>query len=112
MELAISTSSNTQGNPYPTEDIWAEQLQPIPNKEDPFSGFDYGNGSCLHTIQQLRRAISDNPDLGEDNIWTVSDDDEGDNLYIGHGTHYVNALGYLLTRKTPLVPITEDILVD
>lgn len=105
--------------PYPTDDIWAEKLKPIPNPLMPGQGFDYGEGSCLMTFSDLQIYKKEN-ELNENCIWSVIESDGFDkseseetssDLFISHGFHYVNVLGYLVTEKSPDLPFCEDIPV-
>jgi hypothetical protein len=108
-QLTMQSPDSPPNNPYATEDSWAELLKPIPNPYTPGMGFDYGQGSCLMHWVDLQRYIREHsPD--EDSLWSIVDDE--DDLYISHGLHSVNVLGYIVTKDKPTFPLYEDILVD
>lgn len=116
-QLSMQSPDCPPNHPYACEDTWAKLLKPIPNPYTPGMGFDYGNGSCLmHFVDLKTYREQHNPD--EDCLWTIvesegwEDDDEETYLYISHGIHYVNALGYMVTENKPVMPIYEDILTD
>lgn len=92
-----------------TESDWEYQFKPIPNPYRPGMGFDYGSGSCLFLYTDLQRYIKEH-NLSDAHIWTVVEDE--DDLYISHGYHYVNSLGYIATEIAPRFTLNYDILVE
>jgi len=107
--LIMQNLNNPPHPPYPTDDIWAEKLKPIVNPYDHGMGFDYGSGSCLMNWNNLQQFRKDH-EVNEDCIWTIVECD--DEVYLSHGIHWINTLGYIVTEKTPEVPVYEDIRID
>lgn len=93
--------------PVITDDDIHARYHFIPNPYTLGMGFDYGEGSCLMLYTDLQRYIKEH-NVDEDCIWTVVDGDDGD-LYLLHGFHYVNRVGYIVSKNPPLYPITEEI---
>ncbi|MGH1461199.1 MAG: hypothetical protein ACRBB6_04105 [Neptuniibacter sp.] len=106
----MQSSDNPPISPFPTDDIWAEKMIPIPNPFCTGMGFDYGSGSSLmhwNHLQQFRAEHT--PD--EDQIWSIVEGDD-DEVYVSHGIHWINVLGYIVTQNTPDTPLYEDIRID
>lgn len=79
---------------YLSEDEFLSRFQPIPNPLDETAGFDFGEGGCVFDTggQDLEFVRTQPPEK----VWTVVDGDDG--LEITEGMHFVNRLGYLVTR--------------
>lgn len=89
---------------------WLDEYEPIPNKYRPDMGFDFGHGCVLMGFPDLKRAIEEYS-LTDHHIWTIIESDSDDHLYIAHGFHNINALGWITTLSAPHTSI-EDILID
>lgn len=92
-------------------DQWQDKYEPIPNKYRPDMGFDLGYGCVLMRYPDLQKALKEH-DLTDNHIWTIIESDTNDDLYIAHGYHIVNALGWITTLSAPHTPLHDDILVD
>lgn len=85
-----------------TEDEFDHQYPLVPNQMNPSAGWAIGEGGgCLFEtygpeIEYLKRQ-------DRRRIWTLVDGDDGD-MYLVSGFHFVNRVGYLLSRD----PIPED----
>lgn len=90
-------------------DTWVEKFHPIPNKNDPYSGFDFGEGSVLMTHSEAQKVLADLK-LSDDHLWTILEGD--DDVYLSHHFHFVNQLGYVITRNAPQQPLFDDILIN
>ena len=84
-----------------TEDDFDDQYPLVPNHINPRASWAFGNGcGCLfetygNEFEYVRR-------FDPRKVWTLIDGDDG-NLYVVSGLHYVNRIGYLLSRN-PLPP--------
>jgi hypothetical protein len=80
-----------------TEDEFDGQYSPIPNHINPSAGWAYGeSGGCLfethgEEFEYVRR-------YDPKKVWTLIDGDGGD-MYLISGLHFVNRVGYLLTKE-------------
>jgi hypothetical protein len=85
-----------------TEDEWIAEFEPRLNPADP-DGEDGSWGGCLYEPEDISR-LGPSPA----HTWTLLDCDG--QMVIASGWHWVNRMGYFVTRK----PWTEDteILVD
>lgn len=95
-----------------TEDEFDEQYPLIENHFDPHAtwAFDDGRGCLFGTYGEEVRFVSRQDPR---RIWTLVDGDDG-NQYVISGFHFVNRIGYLVS-KTPApegvtieVPIIND----
>jgi len=76
------------------EDTFLVRFEPVTNHFDPNCGFDLGSGGCLFasTGVEYQYVLAQDPRT----VWTLIDADGC--LYIESGLHFVNRLGYLVTR--------------
>ena len=89
-----------------TEDEFDDQYALVPNHINPSASWAFGDArGCLfetygEEFEFVRRYDSSK-------VWTLVDGDGGD-LYLVSGLHYVNRVGYLLSRN----PIPENTTVQ
>ena len=89
-----------------TEDEFDVQYPLVPNHINPSASWAFGNaGGCLfetygEEFEFVRR-------YDPSKVWTLVDGDAGD-MYLVSGLHYVNRVGYLLSRN----PIPENTTVQ
>jgi len=89
-----------------TEDEFDEQYALVPNHINPSASWAFGDaGGCLfetygEEFEFVRR-------YDPSKVWTLVDGDGGD-LYLVSGLHYVNRVGYLLSRN----PIPKNTTVQ
>lgn len=89
-----------------TDDDWVAQFEPVKNAladDDSWDGclFDTSGPDYERVQQQLK--------TGDDRVWTLLDVDG--RLVIANGWHYVNRLGYFIT-KNPAQPETDYEIYD
>ncbi len=79
------------------EDTFIERFRPIVNHIDPNASFDFGYGGCMFETygEEFEYVRMQNPDC----IWTLIEEDGV--LFVGSGLHFVNRLGYFVSR-TPV----------
>lgn len=83
------------------EDIFLARFEPVPNHIDAHCGFDLGQGGCLFAVTGPEyRHVREQDPLA---VWTLIEADG--QLFIESGLHFVNRLGYLVTR----VPIEPNV---
>jgi hypothetical protein len=79
-----------------TEEDFDAQYPLVPNHINPSAGWNYADtGGCLfetsgHEFDFVRR-------YDPRKVWTLVDGDDGD-MYLISGLHFVNRVGYLLSR--------------
>ena len=56
------------------------------------------NGCMFETFGEEGKFVIDNVQKFN-NVWTIIDGDEDDNLYVVSGFHLVNRIGYLISRE-------------
>ena len=89
-----------------TEDEFDEQYVLIENHIDPSAGWVYGEGrGCLFETHGEEFAFVRRYDPKK--VWTFVDGDDGD-MYVISGLHYVNRVGYLLSRD----PVPDNVAVQ
>ena len=90
-----------------TEDDFDSRFTPVPNhlNQDATWSFNDGPG-CLFDVDGQEFAFVQGQDPAK--IWTLVDG-LGDEMYVLSGLHYVNRVGYLITRES--VPQGECIEV-
>jgi hypothetical protein len=82
-----------------TEEQFDDQYPLIPNHFNPSAGWSFGDagGGCL--FETYGEEFDYVKRFAPDRVWTIIDGDDGD-LYIVSGLHYVNRVGYLLSRDS------------
>lgn len=89
-----------------TEDQFWEQFKPIKNKLDKNASYDGHMFETFGDELEFVQAMSRKKPL---TVWTITDCDG--TLVIGEGYHYVNRMGYLIT-KVPAQADTQYIIED
>lgn len=86
-----------------TEDEFVEVYRPIRNHLDPYAAFDWGDGygTMFETFGEEFDCVISQPPA---TIWTYL---SGDSDTIVSGFHFVNRLGYFISRE----PVPEGICV-
>ncbi len=89
-----------------SEDQFASQYKPIANHLNPNASFDWGDGfgTLFETYGEELAFVFQQDSL---NVWTIVDGDDGD-LYVISGLHFVNRLGYVISR----VPVAEQLAIQ
>lgn len=88
------------------EDEFDDRYQLVPNHINPSAGWVVGdNGGCLFETHGEEFAFVRRYDPRK--VWTLVDGDDGD-MYVISGLHYVNRVGYLLSRD----PIPDDMTIQ
>jgi len=72
---------------------WVEEYEPIPFKDLENEDFEFTN-HMLETYGDEERCVFFMYAFFPDHVWTYYDGD-----FIGDGLHFVNRLGYLITKK-------------
>lgn len=89
-----------------SEDEFDEQYPLIPNHLNPSASWVVGDGpGCLFETYGEELAFVRTQDPRR--IWTLIDGYDG-GLYVVSGYHFVNRIGYLLTKD----PIPEDTVIE
>ena len=89
-----------------TEDDFGEQYVLVENHIDPSASWVYGNGrGCLFETYGEEFAFVRSFDPRK--VWTLVDGDDGD-MYVMSGLHFVNRVGYLLSRDS----VPDDVTVE
>jgi hypothetical protein len=89
------------------EDEFDARFPLVPNHLNPSAGWVVGDhGGCLFETFGEELVFVQQQDIRS--VWTLLDGDEGD-LYVASGFHFVNRLGYLVSRDP--VPEGEFIQV-
>jgi hypothetical protein len=84
-----------------SEDEFDALFPLVPNHLNPSAGWAVGNqGGCLFETFGEELAFVRQQDIRC--VWTVLDSDDGD-LYVASGFHFVNRIGYLVSRD----PVSE-----
>ena len=89
-----------------TEDQFHDQYETVPNHINAAAGWTVGDsGGCLfetygEEAEYVRR-------YDPRKVWTLLDSDDGD-MYLASGLHFVNRVGYLITREA----VPEDTFVQ
>ena len=79
-----------------TEDEFDERYQLIPNHLNQNASWAFGDGQgCLFETYGEEFEFVRQQDPAK--VWTITDGDDGD-LHIVNGLHYVNRIGYLISR--------------
>jgi len=89
-----------------TEDEFDEQYPLVANHLNPNAtwGFVDGKGCLFETYGEELEFIKRQDD---GRIWTILDGDDGD-MYVASGFHFVNRVGYLLSRD----PIPDNTFIE
>jgi hypothetical protein len=90
-----------------TEDAFDQQYPLLPNYLNPNASWAFGDsgGGCLfETYGEEIRFVSEQVPR---TIWTLIDGEDGD-LYVVSGLHFVNRVGYLISK----VPVPEGVFVE
>lgn len=94
------------------EDQWAETYKPVPNHINNTHGYSI-DGCCVlfetygPEFDYVREMAITQPG----HVWTYMDDDNG-NPCIGLGIHYVNRIGYFITKIPANGGPEEDCIQD
>lgn len=89
-----------------TEDEFDDRFTLIPNHLNPSASWGYDdNQGCLFETYGEEVAFVKQQDMQR--VWTLVDGDDGD-LYVISGYHYVNRIGYLISRD----PIPENVTIQ
>src|ERR1700722_6530220 len=89
-----------------TEDEFDERYVLVENHINPSASWVYGEGrGCLFETYGEEFALVRRYDPRK--VWTLVDGDDGD-MYVISGLHYVNRVGYLLSRD----PVPDDVTVQ
>jgi hypothetical protein len=89
-----------------TEDEFDARYTLIPNHINPSATWAIGDaGGCLFGTSGAEFELIRRYDPRK--VWTLVDGDDGD-LYVVSGLHYVNRVGYLLSRE----PVPEDTAIQ
>ena len=89
-----------------TEDEFDGRYALIPNHINPSAGWAYGeSGGCLFETHGEEFAFVRRQDRKK--VWTLVDGDDGD-MYLVNGLHFVNRIGYLLSRD----PVPENVTIQ
>jgi hypothetical protein len=89
-----------------TEDQFDEQFTFVINHMNPSAGWVYGNDrGCLFETYGEELAYVKRQD--DRRVWTLVDGDDGD-MYVISGFHYVNRVGYLISRD----PIPDNVTIQ
>lgn len=81
-----------------TEDEFDGQYSPIANHINPSAGWAYDEGGgCLFETHGEEFDFVRRYDPRK--VWTLVDGDDGD-MYLVSGLHFVNRVGYLLTKES------------
>ena len=89
-----------------TEDEFDERYPLVPNHLNPNATWGFGDeGGCLFETygEELEFVRQQEPRT----IWTLIDGEDGD-LYVVNGYHFVNRVGYLISK----VPFPEGVLIE
>lgn len=79
-----------------TEDEFDDQFSLVPNHINPSAGWAVGDsGGCLFETFGEEFAFVRRHDPRK--VWTLVDGDDGD-MYVISGCHFVNRIGYLISR--------------
>jgi hypothetical protein len=80
-----------------TEDEFDDRYSPMTNHINPSAGWAYGDaGGCLFETHGEEFEFVRRYDPRK--VWTLVDGDDGD-MYLISGLHFVNRVGYLLTKE-------------
>ena len=80
-----------------TEDEFDNRFPLVTNHLNPSAGWGIGeSGGCLFETYGEELAFVVRQDLSH--IWTLIDGEDGD-LYVTSGFHFVNRIGYLISRE-------------
>jgi hypothetical protein len=77
-----------------TDDDWQDNYKPIKNhlvKDAPWDG-------CMFETYGPENEFIRNQD--QHHVWTLIDSDESDNPIIVEGYHFVNRIGYFITKRS------------
>ena len=89
-----------------TEDDFDDRFPLIPNHLNPSASWSYSDGyGCLFETYGEELAFVKQQDIHC--IWTLLDGDDGD-LYLISGFHFVNRIGYLISRE----PVPEGTTIQ
>ena len=89
-----------------TEDEFDDRFTLISNHLNPSAGWGYGEDrGCLFETYGEEVEFVKQQDMQR--VWTLVDGDDGD-LYVISGFHYVNRIGYLISRD----PIPENVTIQ
>ncbi|MBI1314941.1 hypothetical protein GC176_26915 [bacterium] len=81
-----------------TEDEFDDQFPLVPNHINPSAGWAVGDsGGCLFETFGEEFAFVRRHDPRK--VWTLVDGDDGD-MYVISGCHFVNRIGYLISRDS------------
>ena len=89
-----------------TEDQFDEQFPLVPNHLNPNASWGIGDGTgCL--FETYGEEVTFIGQQDPNRVWTLVDGEDGD-LYVIAGRHFVNRIGYLLSRD----PIEDNTLIE
>lgn len=90
-----------------TEDEFEKRFELVTNHIDPSAGWAYGDSNgCLFETYGEEFAFVKQADPRQ--VWTLTDG-EGDSMYLISGVHFVNRVGYLISRN--LIPNDTIVIV-
>ena len=92
-----------------TEDEFDDRYTLVRNHLDPHASWAYGEGpGCLFNTYgpELQFVTQQDPRT----IWTLVDGDEG-NQYVLSGFHFVNRIGYLISKEVVPESINIEVLI-
>ena len=88
-----------------SEDAFAALFHPEPNHLNQNASFDWGNGygTLFETYDEELEYVKQQDSV---RVWTLLSGDDGD--FIASGFHFVNRLGYFITKH----PVPEGVDVE
>ena len=89
----LSVQCVTGVDTYPTWDEFEAQFRPVRNHIDANASF---GGQMFETYGDERGFVHAQP---PEHVWTIIEDDTGDLTWISPGFHWVNCLGYIVTKE-------------
>jgi hypothetical protein len=82
-----------------TFDEWFEEYEPIENKDGDSGLMIDDRCYFFETYGKELDAVLEANKKDPGTVWTVVEGDDGE-LYVGDGYHYVNRIGYMITKKS------------
>lgn len=90
------------------EDRFIALFQPKRNPFNDSAGFDFGGGGCL--FETYGREWDHVRTADPATVWTIIDGDDG--ISIESGLHWVNRLGYVLTKRRVQTGSVVSVMLD
>ncbi len=89
-----------------TEDEFDSRFTPVPNHLNPDATWSFNDGpGCLFDIEGEEFAFVQRQ--SPETVWTLVDGPD-DEMYVLSGLHFVNRIGYLITRE----PVPEGKCIE